>query len=198
MKNYLVPLCLAAVVLLFQGCASKQPSVPITERVQPGVAAGGQPTPGEGAVSQGKEGGITEEELSKAEQERRRKAAEEAAIAAHLQDVYFEFDSYTIRSDDMPILKKMADWLLANQAITLTVEGYCDERGTTEYNLALGQKRAEAAKDYFVKSRSEREQDKDGFVWEGGAGGHGSYRRSLGQEQAGPFCKPIKRAHAKR
>jgi peptidoglycan-associated lipoprotein len=46
----------------------------------------------------------------------------------------------------------MADWLVANQAIKLTIEGYCDERGTTEYNLALGQKRAEAAKDYFVKS----------------------------------------------
>jgi peptidoglycan-associated lipoprotein len=74
------------------------------------------------------------------------------AASARLQDIYFDFDSYIIRSDDMPILKKMAEWLTANQAIKLTIEGYCDERGTTEYNLALGQKRAEAAKDYFVKS----------------------------------------------
>jgi peptidoglycan-associated lipoprotein len=116
------------------------------------VSTGGQSSSEEGAVSQrGKEGGITEEELSRAEQERRRAAAQEA-VAAHLQDIYFDFDSYTIRSDDLPILKKMADWLTANQAIKLTVEGHCDERGTTEYNLALGQKRAEAAKDYLVKS----------------------------------------------
>ncbi len=152
MKNYLFPLCLAAMILLFHGCASKQTPVPITERVPPGVAAGGQPTPAEGAVSQkGSEGAISEEELARAEKERRRAAAGEA-VAAHLQDIYFDFDSYTIRSDDMRILKKVADWLVANQAIKLTIEGYCDERGTIEYNLALGQKRAEAAKDYFVKS----------------------------------------------
>jgi peptidoglycan-associated lipoprotein len=151
MKRYVVPLCLAAMILLFHGCASKQPSVPLSERIQPGVSRGGQPSP-EGTIGQqGKEGAISEEELARAEQERR-KAAAQAAVAAHLQDIYFEFDSYAVRSDDMPILKKMADWLAGNQAIKLIVEGYCDERGTTEYNLALGQKRAEAAKDYFVKS----------------------------------------------
>ncbi len=152
MKSYLFPLCLAAMILLFYGCASKQTSAPLSERIQPGVSAGAQPTSPEGAVSRkGGEGAISEEELARAEQERRRAAAE-AAVAAHLQDIYFDFDSYTVRPDDVPILKKMADWLAANQAIKLTIEGYCDERGTIEYNLALGQKRAEAAKDYFVKS----------------------------------------------
>ena len=152
MKNYVVPLCLVGMILLLHGCASKQAPVPISGRTTPGVSTGGQQSPAEGAVSQkGKEGVITEEELARAEQERRRAAAREA-VAAHLQDIYFDFDSYTVRSDDMPILKKMADWLVANQAIKLTIEGYCDERGTTEYNLALGQKRAEAAMDYFVKS----------------------------------------------
>ncbi len=151
MKKYLFPLFLAVVVLFFSGCASKQTQVPITERIQPGV--GGQPSSPEGLAGQkAQEGMITEEALSKEEKERRRKAAAEAAVAAHLQDIYFDFDSYAVRSQDIPILKNMADWLLANQAIKLTVEGYCDERGTTEYNLALGQKRAEAAKDYFVKS----------------------------------------------
>lgn len=148
MKNYLFPLCLAAAILLFQGCASKQTSVPITERIPPGVTSE-QPTPEEGAAGQ-QGGAISEEELSKAAQEKKTQAEE--AVAAHLQDIYFDFDSYTVRSDDIPLLKKMADWLTANQAIKLTIEGYCDERGTTEYNLALGQKRAEAAKDYFVKS----------------------------------------------
>ena len=56
-----------------------------------------------------------------------------------------------MRPDDIPILKDLAAWLRANQAAKLTVEGHCDERGSVEYNLALGQKRAEAAKDYLVK-----------------------------------------------
>ncbi len=151
MKKYVVPFCVVAMILLFHGCASKQVSAPLSERIQPGVS-GGQTSPAEGALGrQGNEGAISEEELAKAEQERRRAAAQ-AAVAAHLQDIYFDFDSYTVRPDDMPILKKMADWLSGNQEIKLTIEGYCDERGTTEYNLALGQKRAEAAKDYFVKS----------------------------------------------
>ena len=72
MKNYVVPLCLAAMILLFHGCASKQTSVPLSERIQPGVSAGEQPSPPEGAVGEkGKEGAISEEELAKAEQERR-------------------------------------------------------------------------------------------------------------------------------
>jgi peptidoglycan-associated lipoprotein len=116
------------------------------------VAAGRQTTPAEGAVSQkASDGAISEEELDSAGQERRRAAAK-GAVAAHLQDIFFDFDSYIIRVDDRSILKQMADWLVANETIKLTIEGYCDERGTIEYNLALGQKRAEAAKDYFVKS----------------------------------------------
>ena len=152
MKNCLFPLCLAAMILLFHGCASKQTSAPLSERIPPGVTAGRQPTSPESAVSQrGSDGAISEEELARAEQERERAAAR-SAVAAHLQDIYFDFDSYIIRSDDRPVLKRMADWLVANQRIRLTIEGYCDERGTIEYNLALGQKRAEAVKDYFVKS----------------------------------------------
>ena len=57
-------------------------------------------------------------------------------------------------------MKNMADWLAKNQSVKIAVEGYCDERGTTEYNLALGQKRAEAAKGFPRKIGSRREQDK--------------------------------------
>ena len=56
-----------------------------------------------------------------------------------------------MRSEDGPALQKLAALLTAHQALSLTIEGHCDERGTTEYNLVLGQKRAEAAKDYLVK-----------------------------------------------
>jgi peptidoglycan-associated lipoprotein len=149
MKKHTVIFCLAAAVLLFQGCASKPTSVPLSERIQPGVGAGEQQSQEGVAGKKGSEGAISEEELARAEREKRRTSAEEA-VAANLQDVYFDFDSYSIRSQDMPVLKKMAEWLQANPAIRLAIEGYCDERGTTEYNLALGQKRAGAVKDYFV------------------------------------------------
>jgi peptidoglycan-associated lipoprotein len=125
--------------------------LPLSERIQPGAGAGEQ-SPQEGVLGKkGNEGAISEEDLAKTRQEKGRTSAEEA-VAANLQDVYFDFDSYGIRSQDMPVLKKMAEWLQANPAIRLTIEGYCDERGTTEYNLALGQKRAGAVKDYFVAS----------------------------------------------
>ncbi len=129
--------------------------------------------------------GISEEELARQERERQRLAAEAAAAtAAHLPDVYFDFDSYIIRNQDVPMLKNMAGWLSKNQSVKVVVEGYCDERGTTEYNLALGQKRAEAAKDFLVKSGVSREQDKDQLIRQRGAGGSGPYRRSLGKKQA--------------
>ena len=149
MKKSLFPLMLAATILLFYGCSSNKPYVPITERAGQQQAVE-QPS---GVTSGENQGGISEEELARAERERQRLASERmAAAASHLPDIYFDFDSYIIRNQDMPTLKEMADWLAKNQGVKVVVEGYCDERGTTEYNLALGQKRAEAAKDYLVRS----------------------------------------------
>jgi len=148
----LLPLCAAAALLLSYGCASKPAPAPIGERASLEAEAGQQKAkPGLPEVQKGKEGGVTEEDLAKAEEERRRRAAEEAAKGARFTDIYFEFDSYSIRPDDIPVLTDLAARLSANQAAKLMVEGHCDERGTVEYNLALGQKRADAAKDYLVK-----------------------------------------------
>ena len=84
---------------------------------------------------------------------------------------YFDFDSYTIRSDDMRILKKVADWLVANRAIKLTIEGYCDERGTIEYRISpWDREKGRGGKRLLCKVGSEPEQDKDGLLREGGAG----------------------------
>ena len=58
--------------------------------------------------------------------------------------VYFDFDSYTVRDDGRPVVEAHARLLTANRARKMTVEGHTDERGGREYNLALGQKRAEA------------------------------------------------------
>jgi peptidoglycan-associated lipoprotein len=67
-----------------------------------------------------------------------------------LKEIYFDFDAYDLRPDARATLKASAEWLRKNTAVRVDIEGHCDERGTTEYNLALGAKRAQAAKDYLV------------------------------------------------
>jgi peptidoglycan-associated lipoprotein len=67
-----------------------------------------------------------------------------------LNAVYFDFDRYSIRPADGQILKSNLDWFKANPNKKIRIEGHCDERGTVEYNLALGQKRADAARTYLI------------------------------------------------
>jgi peptidoglycan-associated lipoprotein len=67
-----------------------------------------------------------------------------------LRDVHFDFDRYEIRTQDKPVLDENAKWLKSNGAAMLLIEGHCDERGTNEYNLALGERRAKATRDYLV------------------------------------------------
>lgn len=65
-----------------------------------------------------------------------------------LKDVNFAFDSYKVDETAKSTLRANADWLKANAAVKVVVEGHCDERGTQEYNMALGAKRANAAMEY--------------------------------------------------
>ncbi len=66
------------------------------------------------------------------------------------RDVFFDFDKSTIRPDAKVTLDKNIAWLQSESSIRVLVEGHCDERGTQEYNLALGERRAKAVKDYLV------------------------------------------------
>jgi len=70
--------------------------------------------------------------------------------AGPLKDIYFDFDRYDLKPDARATLKANADWLKANPSARAEIEGHCDERGTNEYNLALGAKRAQAARDYLI------------------------------------------------
>jgi peptidoglycan-associated lipoprotein len=70
--------------------------------------------------------------------------------AAPLKDVFFDFDKATIREDQKAALNTNVGWLKANGQRKLTIEGHCDERGTAEYNLGLGERRAKAVKDYLL------------------------------------------------
>jgi peptidoglycan-associated lipoprotein len=64
--------------------------------------------------------------------------------------VYFDFDKYDVRSDATPLLDAQAGWLKRYPAVQVRIEGNCDERGTREYNLALGARRANSVREYLV------------------------------------------------
>lgn len=67
-----------------------------------------------------------------------------------LQSVYFDFDKAVIGNDEKVVMKSNADWLKANPKVKITIEGNCDDRGTKEYNQALGQRRSASAKKYLT------------------------------------------------
>jgi peptidoglycan-associated lipoprotein len=67
-----------------------------------------------------------------------------------LAEVYFDLDESSIRDDARPILQRNADWMKRWVSTQVTVEGHCDSRGSAEYNLALGTRRATSVKDYLV------------------------------------------------
>ena len=69
---------------------------------------------------------------------------------SQLKDVFFEFDRFQIRNDQKTSLDENMAWLKANSRVKVSIEGHCDERGTPEYNLALGERRAKAIMNYLV------------------------------------------------
>ncbi len=99
----------------------------------PGPGTGYQPAPGGGPVDTRAIPGSTQD------------------FVINVGDfVYFDLDSYDIRSDAMSVLDAQAAWLVRYSSVQIRVEGNCDERGTREYNLALGARRANAVRDYLV------------------------------------------------
>jgi peptidoglycan-associated lipoprotein len=69
---------------------------------------------------------------------------------AHVQDIFYDYDTYDIRSDAQATLSRDAAYLGSHPDVKIVIGGYCDERGSNEYNLALGQNRADAAKNALV------------------------------------------------
>jgi peptidoglycan-associated lipoprotein len=146
-RSIMKQICVLIVVsmILLVGCAPKtietvqKPTTSITERSlseQDGTARDRR--------------GITEEELARAERERLARE-QEGKVEALMKDINFEYDSYVISSSELPKINAVGNYLRQNGEIKVVAEGHCDERGTVEYNLALGQKRAEAVKAYLVK-----------------------------------------------
>ena len=64
--------------------------------------------------------------------------------------IFFDYNQYNVRADSAGTLETQASWMQQFPSVTVTIEGHCDERGTREYNLALGERRANAVKDYLT------------------------------------------------
>ena len=141
MNKSTITLLAAAVCLLTVNACAKKPVAPVAEIappapvVQPRAAVNDEaPVPAPARPSA--------EPVSE--------AAAPVASLLKLEKVFFEFDAYTLTPEAREILARKAEWLRQNPAAKLTIEGNCDERGSDEYNLALGQRRAEAVKNYLV------------------------------------------------
>lgn len=138
---------LAVMMVFALGCAKKQ-AVKSTETAGGPAASSEQKAPGGGIVSEP----VKPEAPSAGQQ----MAAAEAGAAvtkempSAFSDIHFDFDKSFIRDDAKPVLAQVADYLKKNTGAKLQIEGHCDERGTAEYNMALGDRRAESARAYLV------------------------------------------------
>lgn len=136
MKRLLIGVLIVFLTLaFFDSCKKKVVTEPAKE--QPKVEAVEEPTP---KMEKPK---LTEEEIFQ------RKTLEEVNKMGYLKKIHFDFDKYFIRDDMKPILQANAEWLLRQSTVEIRIEGHCDERGTVEYNMALGERRANASKKYL-------------------------------------------------
>lgn len=135
---------------LIAGCAEKKVVKPVQPEVeqqqQPSATAPKETKEKKGTIKP--EERITERQLAKVEtKDELAKYKEESGL---FKDIYFDFDRYDVQQDAKAVLEGVASWLLKNPSTKILVEGHCDERGTNEYNLALGDRRAKAVRDYLV------------------------------------------------
>jgi len=115
----------------------------------PGTSVGSQPSGSRGG--EGQRGATRESttDMSALKQLQEEKPPV-TPVSSPLKDIFFDLDRADLRPDARETLRANADWLKINPAARIEIDGHCDERGTNEYNLALGARRAQAAKDYLV------------------------------------------------
>jgi peptidoglycan-associated lipoprotein len=156
MRKSIIFLCLIVFVLAYAGCAGKQ-------LVKSDGTASAQK---ESAIKQNEQSRIDGSSAKQEESVKQSIAKEQTMeptalqIKADLKDIHFDFDQYSISQEDRKILSSHAGYLLKHKNVKIVIEGNCDERGTTEYNLALGDRRAQEAKKFLVNSGVDRERIK--------------------------------------
>jgi peptidoglycan-associated lipoprotein len=144
----LISLLVISLLVFVVGCPKKPPPEPVKTTPPPVAAA---PAPAVEVPNEKAEGfGQTEEKPSPIEDQD--SALAKLNAQKLLGTIYFDYDKADLRTDALEQLKKNAEWLKANSKYRVRLEGNCDERGTVEYNLALGDRRAAGAKNYLLKA----------------------------------------------
>jgi peptidoglycan-associated lipoprotein len=143
--------CYYSLVLtvILAACA---PSVTENPDAKAGAGTGGTAKSGvDGRSGEGARGGGKEADTDKSSLKQFQEGkAPITPASSPLKDVYFEYDRYDLSSDARSVLRANADWLKSNPNARVEIEGHCDDRGTNEYNLALGAKRAQSAREYLA------------------------------------------------
>lgn len=154
-----IVVAMGLVLLVSQGCSMKW----LQSDGETGVGSG--PNGGSGERLSGFSQNPSEERLGKggdiaslsstgmsARQRAELTKEEKAAIEAGLQDVFFGYDQWALSDSGMEALNLDAQWLKDHPGAVMKVEGHCDERGTADYNIVLGEKRAKTARGYLIES----------------------------------------------
>ena len=137
----------AILMVVATGCGKKAPATTPAPPPPPVAAAPTQPPPPPpppAPAAAPKPAPLTEEQIFA------QKSVDQLNAERPLADVFFDYDQSGIRDDGRAPLQKNADWLKRWTSTQITVEGHADARGSSEYNLALGSRRASAVKDYLV------------------------------------------------
>ena len=141
--------CAAIIAAIFVGCA-KRPALTIASAPAPsGAEAQAAPAPAPPAAAPAPAPAPAPTAVAPAPEPVRPAPKDFVAVDA-LKPIHFDFDRYDIRPGDRRILDANAQWLKQNANQLVLIEGHCDERGTNEYNLGLGERRARATMDYLV------------------------------------------------
>ena len=156
-QKFFMTVFLVAIIMAFilpAGCAKKEVvKEEAAAPAQPAETAKEKQLEQQLAQEKAKEKTLEQEVAAEKKEEAKEEKTEAAAVAkeaSQFDDIHFAFDRYDIRPDAREILDMHAKWLKAHTEYVVRIEGNCDERGTVEYNLALGQRRANSAMKYLV------------------------------------------------
>ncbi|MDR3553550.1 MAG: peptidoglycan-associated lipoprotein Pal [Syntrophobacteraceae bacterium] len=146
-KRSIYPLLMIFAIVMLTACGCAKKTVP-----PPPPGYGPENGAGMGGPSSGEMGGVSGDKWKRLgiTSEAQKREFEDRAAAFENQDVYFDFNGYTLSDPAKRILDQKIDFLKRYSAVSVTIEGNCDERGTEEYNLALGERRADASKQYIT------------------------------------------------
>ncbi len=148
--NYGILLSLLTVVVLLAGCA-KRPATTQVSAPPPTAAATPAPAPAAPAPAPLAPATPAPAPAPAAPAPApARPSPKEFVSVPELKDIHFDFDKYNIRPGDAKVLDENASWLKGKPDLLILIEGHCDERGTNEYNLALGERRAKSTMNYLV------------------------------------------------